>query len=120
MLPNCDARDRAVRLVIATLLIVVTRAFWSASPDLPAFLAMLVAMTGVVGWCPVYDLFGVATTTAAGKPRVDLVSQVALLAQSRLDWSSKRSVRIARVSETPADRTAHDRATPTRVAREAA
>lgn len=56
---NIGTADRVVRIVGG--LILTSLAFWG--PTNPWFLLGLIpVMTGLVGWCALYQLFGVSTT----------------------------------------------------------
>jgi hypothetical protein len=60
---NEGASDRLIRLVVA---IGFGYAAWIAWPGTVgvvfAVIAALALVTGLVGWCPAYTLFGVSTT----------------------------------------------------------
>jgi hypothetical protein len=60
---NEGASDRMIRLVFA---IALGYAAWVAWPGAVgvvfAVIAAVVLVTGLVGWCPAYTLFGLSTT----------------------------------------------------------
>ena len=63
---NEGAWDRAIRILLA---IVVGYAAWFSWPGaLAVFLAAVAGIalvTGVVGWCPAYTVFGISTKKTA-------------------------------------------------------
>lgn len=55
---NIGTTDRAIRIVVG--LAITSLAFWG--PTNPWFmLGLIPVMTGLVGWCALYQLFGIDT-----------------------------------------------------------
>jgi len=60
---NVGMVDRIVRIVLAVIFIVLALV-WSAWWFIPAIIALV---TGIVGWCGLYTLFGWNTCTTGAK-----------------------------------------------------
>jgi hypothetical protein len=60
---NLSHRDRILRLAVGLLLLVACLARWVEGHLAFAFFlfAWVPIVTGLVGWCPVYQLFGIST-----------------------------------------------------------
>jgi hypothetical protein len=62
MTTNIHPVERVVRVVVGAFL--TSLAFWG--PDNPWFLlGLLPVVTGLIGWCPPYALFGISTCSKA-------------------------------------------------------
>lgn len=60
---NLSNADRVIRLVVGTLLLVACLARWVDGHLALAFFlfAWVPIVTGLAGWCPVYQLFGISS-----------------------------------------------------------
>ena len=60
--PNEGGWDRALRLLIGLLLLYAAWQVWSGPLMIGALaIGAIALLTGVVGWCPAYALFGWST-----------------------------------------------------------
>ena len=68
---NLGSRDRALRILVAVAMLALgLSGILAEEPSSAVRIASLVPLlTGAVGWCPVYTLFGVSTRQAV--PRLE-------------------------------------------------
>lgn len=65
MKSNIHNIDRGIRIVVGLFL--MSMAFWGPS-NLWYLLGIIPVTTGLVGWCPLYSLFGVSTCKVEMRP----------------------------------------------------
>lgn len=60
---NLSTRDRIIRLALGLVLLVACLAHWVDGHLTLAFFlfAWVPIVTGLAGWCPIYQLFGIST-----------------------------------------------------------
>ncbi len=64
MTMNVGTPDRIVRIVVGALLIAVALGFFGAQyQTIWGWLGVIPLVTGLIGWCPAYTLFGTRTNT---------------------------------------------------------
>ena len=57
--------DRAVRVVVGVVLLIVGFGVMSGTPGvIVGIVALVPLLTGLAGWCPLYSVFGVRTNKA--------------------------------------------------------
>ncbi|HJZ74627.1 MAG TPA: DUF2892 domain-containing protein [Vicinamibacterales bacterium] len=64
MTPNQCAVERLARVAIGIGFVSIAVAVTPGASALVAFIGIITSMTGVVGWCPIYDQLGVSSEGA--------------------------------------------------------
>lgn len=66
---NESSMDRLIRAVLGLVLIYVGFFMFSGAVGiLLGIVGLIFLITGLVGWCPLYRLFGINTLGSSGKP----------------------------------------------------
>ena len=73
---NQSGRERTIRVVAGIVLAFLAKAIWattSTAVSISGALSLIVVLigmaaivTGVIGWCPLYTLFGISTNDDVG------------------------------------------------------